>query len=149
MNKEIKYIFDEGTILEEIKRYIDATYDQHYSISKFQATEYIKDVGYIEGFTIGNVLKYASRYGKKTENPDEWRKDLMKVIHYAIIAISAHDEKYPKLKIPNGPLGTPGQIGPKGEVNTSGYINPTKIDAADWTGFPQTKPDWTFFGDDR
>lgn len=132
MNKEIKYIFDEGKILEEIKSYVDATYDQHYSTSKFQATEYIKDVGYIEGFTIGNVLKYASRYGKKTENPDEWRKDLMKVIHYAIIAISAHDEKYPKL---NGHVPT---------RYTSAQIIPTKIDAVDWTGKAPTKPDWTY-----
>ena len=80
----INYKFDENKALEEIKKYIDSTYDEHYSKSKFQATEFILDSGHGEGFCIGNILKYAQRYGKKNGKD---RKDLLKVIHYAIIAL--------------------------------------------------------------
>ena len=80
----INYKFDENKTLEEIKKYIDSTYDEHYSKSKFQATEFILDSGHGEGFCIGNILKYAQRYGKKNGKD---RKDLLKVIHYAIIAL--------------------------------------------------------------
>ena len=76
--------FDEDKTLKEIKKYIDSTYDSHYSKSKFQATEFILDSGHGEGFCIGNILKYAQRYGKKNGKD---RKDLLKVIHYAIIAL--------------------------------------------------------------
>ena len=76
--------FDEDKTLKEIKKYIDSTYDAHYSKSKFQATEFILDSGHGEGFCIGNILKYAQRYGKKNGKD---RKDLLKVIHYAIIAL--------------------------------------------------------------
>lgn len=78
------YKFDEDKTLKEIKKYIDSTYDAHYSKSKFQATEFILDSGHGEGFCIGNILKYAQRYGKKNGKD---KKDLLKVIHYAIIAL--------------------------------------------------------------
>ena len=86
----IDYKYDEGRLLKELAEYIDATYDEHYSQGKYQATEFIIDNGFGLGFTIGNVLKYAQRYGKKG-SPDDWRKDLMKVIHYSIIALYVHD----------------------------------------------------------
>ena len=70
--------------------YINSTYNQHYSQNKYQATEFIIDGGHGTGFCIGNVLKYAQRYGRKG-NSDDWRKDLMKVIHYAIIQLYVHD----------------------------------------------------------
>ena len=81
---KIDYKFGEDKTLEELKKYIDSTYDSHYSKSKFQATEFILDSGHGEGFCIGNILKYAQRYGKKNGKD---RKDLLKVIHYAIIAL--------------------------------------------------------------
>jgi hypothetical protein len=40
------------------------------------------------GFALGNVLKYAQRYGKKEGFN---RADLMKIIHYAVIALHVHD----------------------------------------------------------
>ena len=84
----INYKFDENKALEEIKKYIDSTYDEHYSKSKFQATEFILDSGHGEGFCIGNILKYAQRYGKKNGKD---RRDLLKVIHYGIIALHVND----------------------------------------------------------
>jgi hypothetical protein len=90
MSKKIDYKFNENTLVAEFKSYIDATYNQHYAKEKFQATEFIIDGGHGTGFCIGNVLKYAQRYGKKGTR-DDARKDLMKVLHYALIQLHVHD----------------------------------------------------------
>lgn len=89
---KIDYKFDEDKYVQEIKDYIDATYGQHYSRNKFQATEFIFDSGHGVGFCIGDILKYAQRYGKKGSREDA-RKDLMKVIHYGILALHVHDKE--------------------------------------------------------
>lgn len=85
------YAFDEDRIISEIKDYIDSTYDAHYSQGKYQATQFIEDAGHGMGFALGNVLKYAQRYGKKDGHN---RKDLLKVIHYGIIAMALHDREH-------------------------------------------------------
>lgn len=82
------YKFNEGVIIAEVKKYVDSTYEEHYARTKFQATEFILDGGHGDGFCIGNIMKYAQRYGKKDGYN---RKDLLKIIHYAIIAIHNHD----------------------------------------------------------
>ena len=84
----MKYKYNEDTALKELKGYIDSTYDAHYSKDKFQATEFIIDSGHGEGFCIGNILKYAQRYGKKNGKD---RNDLLKVIHYGIIALHINE----------------------------------------------------------
>ena len=84
------YKFNEGALCEELRSYIDGTYHEHYSKSKFQATEFIMDGGHGEGFCVGNILKYAQRYGKKDGYN---RKDLLKVLHYAIMALYVHDQE--------------------------------------------------------
>jgi hypothetical protein len=84
----IDYKYNEGDLIAEIKDYIDGTYGEHYSTNNYQATEFIIDGGHGEGFCIGNIMKYAQRYGKKNGYN---RKDLMKIIHYAIIAMYNHD----------------------------------------------------------
>jgi len=86
--KKVDYKYDEGEALAELKEYIDSTYDEHYSKNKFQATEFIIDGGHGEGFCIGNIMKYAQRYGKKGGKN---RRDLLKVIHYGIIALYIND----------------------------------------------------------
>jgi hypothetical protein len=86
--KQIDYKYSEDRLLEELRDYIDATYDQHYSQNKFQATEFIIDSGHGDGFCIGNIMKYAQRYGKKDGYN---RKDLLKVLHYGIMALHNHD----------------------------------------------------------
>ena len=88
----IEYKFDEDRLVNELKHYIDSTYDQHYAKGKIQATEVIIDGSHGEGFLVGNIVKYALRYGKK----DGWnRKDLLKILHYAIILLSVHDRRRP------------------------------------------------------
>ena len=84
----IDYKYSEDRILKEMKEYIDKTYGQHYSQNRFQASEFIMDSGHGEGFCIGNIMKYAQRYGKKNGYN---RDDLMKVLHYAIMALHNHD----------------------------------------------------------
>ena len=90
INENIEYKYDEGMYINEITRYIDKTYGEHYSLNKFQATEFIIDSGHGTGFCMGNVMKYAQRYGKKG-TPEDWRKDLLKVIHYAIMQLHVHN----------------------------------------------------------
>ena len=65
---KIDYKYNEGKTLAELK----------------EATEFIIDGGHGEGFCIGNIMKYAQRYGKKDGKN---RRDLLKVIHYGIIAL--------------------------------------------------------------
>tara|TARA_Y100001938_G_scaffold106581_1_gene145430 strand:- start:979 stop:1236 length:258 start_codon:yes stop_codon:yes gene_type:complete len=77
------YKFNEDKILQEVKTYIDSTYDQHYANGKYQATDMIIDTGHGQGFCVGNIMKYAMRYGKK----DNKQAELYKIIHYAIIAL--------------------------------------------------------------
>ena len=57
--------------------------------NKFQATEFIIDGGHGTGFCVGNIMKYAVRCGKKEGGDAEM--DLLKIIHYAIIAIALQD----------------------------------------------------------
>ena len=80
----IEYKYNENKALVELEKYINTTYDEHYSKNKFQATEFIIDSGHGEGFCIGNIMKYAQRYGKKNGKD---KRDLLKVIHYGIIAL--------------------------------------------------------------
>src|SRR6056300_1383228 len=90
--KNIDYKFDEKKYIEEFQAYIDKTYDGHYSTNKFQSTEIIIDRGHGTGFCMGNVDKYSNRYGKKGTRADA-RKDLMKVLHYALIQLYIHDKE--------------------------------------------------------
>jgi len=50
----------------------------------------IIDAGHGEGFCIGNIMKYAMRYGKKNGKSDA---DLFKIIHYALIALHLNDKE--------------------------------------------------------
>ena len=88
----IKYKYDEQNILNGVYAYIQDTYTQHYSKSNYQATEFIIDAGHGTGFCIGNIMKYAQRYGKKGAKKDR-RKDLLKIIHYAIIVLFIEDKE--------------------------------------------------------
>ena len=59
----MNYKFNEDKLLQELKGYIDATYNQHYASDKYQATDVIIDSGHGEGFSLGNIMKYAKCYG--------------------------------------------------------------------------------------
>lgn len=86
----MNYKFNEDKILNSIKAYIGNTYNQHYANGKYQATDMIVDSGHGEGFCMGNIMKYAMRYGKKEGHNDT---DLYKIVHYAIIALHLNDKE--------------------------------------------------------
>jgi len=88
----VDYKFGENKYLRELKEYIDSTYQGHYATNKFQSTEVIIARGHGTGFCMGNVDKYANRYGKKGTKEDA-RKDLLKVIHYALLQLHVHDSE--------------------------------------------------------
>ena len=82
------YKFDENKFLDELRVYINGTYDGHYATDKYQATDIIIDTGFGEGFCMGNIIKYAKRYGRKAGKN---RDDLMKILHYGIIMLHIND----------------------------------------------------------
>tara|TARA_R110000868_G_scaffold263252_1_gene521867 strand:+ start:394 stop:729 length:336 start_codon:yes stop_codon:yes gene_type:complete len=84
----IDYKYSEDRLVADLKAYIDTTYKEHYSQSKFQTTEFIIDNGHGIGFTAGNIIKYCQRYGKKDGRN---RKDVLKILHYALIMLHVHD----------------------------------------------------------
>lgn len=88
IDKYIDYKYNEDKLLEELKEYINSTYNQHYAQGKIQTTEFIIDSGHGIGHTVGNIIKYAQRYGKKEGRN---RKDILKVLHYALIMLHVHD----------------------------------------------------------
>ena len=95
-----EYKFKENIIVNDVMDYINKTYDSHYAKTKnYQATEIIIDQGHGTGFCMGNILKYAQRYGKKEGRNKNY---LMKVIHYAIIQLSQdhYQGNQPELKSP-------------------------------------------------
>ena len=79
--------FNESDALIRVKEYIDSTYDKHYAQGNIQATEFINAAGYGEGFCLGNIIKYAQRFGKKGTSVEEKEKELFKIIHYAVILL--------------------------------------------------------------
>jgi hypothetical protein len=81
--------FNENEALEMLKNHILKTYDSHYSMNKIQSTEFIFDAGHGEGFCLGNIIKYAQRYGKKDGKNEQ---DLLKILHYAIILLGVENE---------------------------------------------------------
>jgi len=94
-HSKINYKYNEDKILQEIAEYIDGTYGEHYSKGKIQSTEIAIDRGRGLHFCLGNVDKYSGRYGQKG-TPEDWRKDLMKVVHYGIITLFIHDLEHNK-----------------------------------------------------
>jgi hypothetical protein len=87
--KPTQFKYNEDEILNEIHTYIKKTYGSHYG-DKVQAQDLIISSGNAEGFYIGNIIKYASRYGKKNGNSKD---DLMKVVHYTILMINHHNQQ--------------------------------------------------------
>ena len=80
--------YNEDKILEEISQYVNNTYDEHYSEGEVQTLDFIAACGDAKAFCRGNILKYASRYDKKGTP----RKDILKIIHYAMLLLHFSDK---------------------------------------------------------
>ncbi len=80
--------YSESEILREVSDYIGNTYRGHYSVGNVQTLDLIDSVGDAEAFCRSNILKYASRYDRKGTA----RKDIIKIIHYAILLLHFNDK---------------------------------------------------------
>lgn len=83
--------YNEQKILNEIKEYIENTYNQHYSVGKdgkIQVQDLLRQLGIDKDFCQANAIKYLARYGKKNGRN---RKDLLKAIHYVILLMSSEE----------------------------------------------------------
>tara|TARA_R100000458_G_scaffold14467_1_gene12278 strand:- start:704 stop:1012 length:309 start_codon:yes stop_codon:yes gene_type:complete len=80
--------YNENEILKEVSDYISQTYKGHYSAGNVQTLDLIDSVGDAEAFCRSNILKYASRYDRKGTA----RKDIIKIIHYAVLLLHFNDK---------------------------------------------------------
>lgn len=81
----IKYKFSEPLILDEVERYIESTYTEHYTSgdpNNIQAIELIASIGDGIPFCRDSIIKYASRFGIKDGLS---KKDALKIIHYGVL----------------------------------------------------------------
>lgn len=82
--------FNEFAILDELGAYIASTYNEHYAKGGVQAFALIaKRPQRGLHFALSNIIKYADRFGEKDGMN---RKDLLKIAHYAVLAIYCCDE---------------------------------------------------------
>jgi hypothetical protein len=91
--------YNEDAIIQELKDYIADTYRQHYSsgLDGIQTLDLIDACGDAESFCRSNILKYASRYDKKGSA----RRDIMKVLHYAVLLMHFNDKDKIREEYPN------------------------------------------------
>ncbi len=77
--------FQEGEIIDEIRKYIASTYKQHYASDSVQLMDLIaSEEDDFVAFNRWNAMKYISRWGKKDGFN---RKDLLKAIHYLVLLL--------------------------------------------------------------
>lgn len=90
--------YNEEEILNELRDYISGTYNQHYSGHQgIQTLDLIESCGDGEAFCRSNILKYASRYDKKGTA----RRDIMKILHYAVLLMHFNDQNANREEYPN------------------------------------------------
>ena len=95
--------YHEEEILKDIEEYVSATYRGHYTgtsheYRKVQTLDLLAARDIASGFCQANIIKYGSRYGSKEGKE---KKDLMKVIHYAMLLLH-FDDHYGKPSITTG-----------------------------------------------
>ena len=98
-----QYKYHEEEILKDIEEYVSRTYQGHYTgnsheFRKVQTIDLMASKDLASAFCQANILKYGSRYGNKDGNN---KKDLMKVIHYAMLLLH-FDDHYGKPPMTSG-----------------------------------------------
>jgi len=75
--------YNERESLNDIEKYIESTYGQHYvGKDEFQIQDLLHSIDIAMPFCQASAMKYLARYGKK-EGLN--RKDLLKAAHYIIL----------------------------------------------------------------
>ena len=97
-NKNMAHYFKyhEEEILKDIEEYVSQTYKGHYTgksheFRNVQTIDLMASKELAAGFCQANILKYGSRYGNKDGKN---KKDLMKVIHYAMLLLHFDNHLY-------------------------------------------------------
>jgi len=92
-----EYKYKESDLVKDLLDFIDSTYTSkefnHYARERLESVEITIDAGHGMGFVMGSINKYWKRYGKK-EGCN--RKDLLKMLHYGIMALYIHDKEIEK-----------------------------------------------------
>lgn len=82
----MQYKYNEDQVLSYLKQYIDNTYNEHYvGNDGIQAIDVWKSLDIDEQAFRSNLIKYSMRYKQKK---GQELKDLMKILHYAILLVS-------------------------------------------------------------
>ena len=93
MSKDKRLKNNEDEILSDVLEYIAGTYSEHYSsangIQLFDL--FLSNANDGEAYLKFNIIKYAYRLGKKGGESE--KKDLYKIIHYAVILLKHLDDK--------------------------------------------------------
>lgn len=89
-NNPNRFKYSEEELLKELKDYISATYNAHYSAGNdaIQTLDLIDACGDAEAFCRSNILKYASRYDRKGTA----RRDIIKILHYGLLLLHFSDK---------------------------------------------------------
>ena len=92
-NNNGRWKYNEDVILKDIHEYVSGTYRSHYTgdegrFNGIQTIDLLAAKGLASGFCQSNIIKYGSRYGDKDGNN---KKDLLKVIHYAMLLLHFDD----------------------------------------------------------
>lgn len=82
-DKTIEYKYREDKILDELYKYIDSTYNQHYvGKNNVQTIDMWEALGSADTTARDTALKYLMRFGRKDGHN---KKDLLKAMHYTIL----------------------------------------------------------------
>lgn len=89
--------YNEDTIIEELLTYVNKTYSEHYvkgdgekqGIVQYLDTIFQKGNNRGTYFCVDTAGKYLNRYGEKAGHN---RKDLLKALHYIVLAVYNHDK---------------------------------------------------------
>ncbi len=87
--------YDYKKVLEDAYDYVASFRDSNYYSGSdgVEVIDLLKAKDHLEGFCIGNVVKYVTRAGLKST--DSRRSDLMKCFHYLIILmVLVNPERY-------------------------------------------------------
>ena len=95
--------YREDDTIKVVSDYISQTYRSHYSNDEkgMQTLDLLESIGTAEQFCQSNIIKYASRYKKKSQH----KSDVLKIIHYAILLYYFSGTSYPDDKPVQ--IGTP------------------------------------------
>ena len=84
----VDYKYNEGKYVQEIQKYLDKTYNEHYVAKDIQVVDIWESLDSLETTARDTAIKYLCRYGKKAGKN---RKDLLKAIHYIILMMYSVD----------------------------------------------------------